>query len=310
MTFFIDGGAGQLAMPTPVITPTRRGAIQHADSGKGEVLLALHGGVGGFDQSWLLAQALFADLSAWRVLAPSRPGYLDTPLATGRIPEEQADAYAALLDMLEIDKTIVAAVSAAGPSALQFAIRHPNRCEAVILVSAATGALSVPVRVLRRLRMVTWLVRIPGMQAWLRRKALGDPRRTATRSIGDPAVLERTLADPQAGSLFLALQESVMTRAAARLPGTRNDTALLQVLPDLPLAEVRVPVLVIHGTADAVVPFSHAERVVRQAPKARLCGIEGGEHVVLFTHLAEVRAAASAFLAGVLDADHQSSTVP
>lgn len=288
--------SGDVGMPEPVVTPTRFGPIQHIDSGEGEILVSLHGGLGGFDQSWLLARALLADLAPWRVLALSRPGYLETPLAVGKTPEAQADAYAALLDRLGIENAVVAAVSAGGPSALQFALRHPDRCRAVLLVSAATGRLDVPRRVRLRLHVVTWLIRL-GMEARLRRKVLSDPRATAARSIADPDVLERTLADPEAGSLFLALQEGVMTQAARRLPGTANDTRLLQALPEMPLDRLRVPVLVIHGTADPVVPLSHAERVARNVPGARLCAIEGGEHVALFTHLDEVRNAVSVFLA-------------
>jgi hypothetical protein len=38
------------------------------------------------------------------LLVPSRPGYLRTPLESGRTPEDQADLYAAMLDSLEIER--------------------------------------------------------------------------------------------------------------------------------------------------------------------------------------------------------------
>lgn len=299
MTLYAKTEAGSPGMPAPGNVETRAGPIQLINSGEGPAFMALHGGLGGCDQSWLLAQALLPDVAAWRVLAVSRPGYLDTPLSVGQTPEEQADAYAVLLDALKIDRVVMAAVSAGGPSALQFAIRHPDRCRAVILVSAATGKLDVPPRVLRRLRLMTWLLRIPGMQAGLRHRALRDPAGTAARSISDPAVLKRTLADPQAGPLFMALQESVMTRSAKRLPGTRNDTRRLKILPEPPLERVEVPVLAIHGTADPVVPFDHARRVASSIRSASLHAIEGGEHVALFTHLDEVREAVGPFFARI-----------
>jgi len=292
-------GAGGIVMPAPIITQTAVGPIQHIDAGQGAALLSLHGGLGGFDQSWLLAQAFFGEPEPWRVLALSRPGYLDTPLTTGRTSEAQADAYVALLDKLGIERTVVAAISAAGPSAIQFAARYPDRCRGLILVSAVTGQLDVPLRVKRRLRMVTWLVRIPGMQAWLKHKILREPEKAARRSITDPRVRKQTLADPEAGGMFLALQESVMTRSADRLQGTANDTRLFGTLPDLSLDKLQAPVLVIHGMADAVVSFNHAERVARTIPGARFEVITGGEHVVLFTHLERVRAAASEFLAAL-----------
>lgn len=296
MNLSLKLGAGGIVMPAPVTTQTLAGPIQHIDAGQGEALLSLNGGLGGFDQSWLLTQALFAEAEPWRVLALSRPGYLGTPLSTGRIPQAQADAYAALLDRLGIERAVVTALSAGGPSAVHFAARHPDRCKALILVSAVTGRLDIPSPVLRRLRMVTWLVNIPAMQSWLRRVVRRDPMKTARWSISDPRLAAKTLADPQAGRLFLAFQEGVAEQLKRRLPGTINDVALFRSASDLPFRKIKAPVLIVHGTADAVVPFSHAERLVGEVPHARLCRIEGGEHAVVFTHLDDVRAKASAFL--------------
>ena len=49
----------------------------------------------------------------------------------------QADAYAQLLDHLGIDKVVVVSISAGAWSALQFAIRHPERCLALVLLVPA-----------------------------------------------------------------------------------------------------------------------------------------------------------------------------
>lgn len=287
---------GRTIAPEPVQTQTSLGRVEHTDAGTGPALLALHGGMGGYDQSWLLARALLADLAAFRVLGVSRPGYLGTPLSLGETPEAQADLYAALLDSLGIDRTFVAAVSAGGPSALHFALRHADRCKGLILVSTATGRLDVPKGIESRLRTMGLLARIPGVTALLRRKAERDPRAAASRSIRDPATLVRTLADPEAGPLLMALQSSVMHRLAARLPGTVNDTGRFATLPAIPFERLEVPVLVVHGAADVVVPFAHGEAVAARAPRARLHRVEGGEHVSLFTDLHAIRGAVAAFV--------------
>src|SRR5690606_36543444 len=104
--------------PRPLVTVTRKGSVTHTDIGSGRAMLALHGGMGGFDQSWLLGQALLGDAQGYRVIGVSRPGYPGTDLALGASPEEQADLYADLLDTLGIGRVHVAAVSAGGPSAL------------------------------------------------------------------------------------------------------------------------------------------------------------------------------------------------
>src|SRR5262245_18207101 len=73
--------------------------------GQGPVVLASHGGLGGLDQARLLLGWL--DSAQYRLLSPSRPGYLGTPLSSGQSFEAQADLFTALLDMLQIDKAAV-----------------------------------------------------------------------------------------------------------------------------------------------------------------------------------------------------------
>lgn len=290
--------SGRARMSVPRITQTARGPIELTDEGSGRVLVALHGGMGGADQSWLLARALLGSAPDWRVLAVSRPGYLGTPLATGRTPGEQADALAALLNALGIETAVVAAVSAGGPAALMFALRHPARCEGLVLVSTPSGHMPSDPAILGRLEGMGRVARIPGASRLLGWLAGRKPRQSGLRSVRDEALLDRTLADPEAGPLMLALQNSIFPRLADRVAGTRNDMLQLAELQDLPLENLEVPVLAVHGTADRIVPFAHAQAIEKSAQNVRLLAIDGGEHVALFTHLREVRAAMAAFVEG------------
>jgi len=289
-------GTAEARAPRPTRIETRLGPIELIDSGHGLPIVALHGGMGGYDQSLLLAQSAIARGDN-RILAVSRPGYLGTPLGDHRTPEQQADLLVALLDALGLDQVVLIAVSAGGPCALQFALRHPRRCRALVLVSCCSGHLATPPEVQRRLPVMKLLARLPLLPRLMRWKAARDPDGAAARSILDPDLRARTLADPQAGPLLRALLLSTFDRMAQRLPGTLNDTAQFAALDDFSLAEVTAPVLVIHGSADRVVPFAHAERVARQAPRAELFAVEGGDHVSLFTHLKTIRARVGEFLA-------------
>lgn len=286
-----------ITLPRPSVIATAHGPVEAAVTGAGPALLALHGGMGGFDQSWLLARALAPVPERHRVVAVSRPGYLGTPLTVGAAPAAQADALAGLLDALSIPDAVVAAVSAGGPFALEFAARHPGRCRALILVSACTGRLAVPPHILSRLRAMRVLARIPGLPALLRWRAARDPVAAASRAIADPSLRDRTLADPVAGPLLRSLQRGVFDGLARRLPGTVSDTLLFAGLPEDAVPAVRVPTLVVHGTADEIVPFAHAQAVPRAVPGAELLAVDGGGHVALFTHLDRVRAGAGRFLA-------------
>jgi pimeloyl-ACP methyl ester carboxylesterase len=279
--------------PSTIHTPL--GLIEYASYGEGPTVIALHGGMGGYDQSLLLAQAAIPG-SNFRVLAISRPGYLGTPLASGRTPEEQADLCAALLDVLRIDQAGVVAVSAGGPGALQFALRHSERCWGLTMVSACSGHFDTQPEVPRRLAAMKALARIPFATAIVRWHVRHAPQAAARRSIADPELRARTLQHPQAGPLMSALSSSVLDRLSKRLPGTANDIAQLAAANVYPLAQIAAPVLVIHGTGDRVVPFSHGLAVANSVPSAELMAIEGGEHVCLFTHLDEIRARVQAFL--------------
>ena len=93
----------------------------------------MHGTPGGYDQS--------PEEATYRMIAPSRPGYLKTPIEVGRTPQEQADAYAALLDALGIDeKVFVMGASGGGPSAYAFAAAYPERTLGLIQLEAMSHA--------------------------------------------------------------------------------------------------------------------------------------------------------------------------
>jgi pimeloyl-ACP methyl ester carboxylesterase len=248
--------------------------------------------MGGHDQSHLLARTIGE--AGYRYVSMSRPGSLGTPLASGRSAEEQGDLLAAALDALGVRRAAVLAVSGGGPSALQLAARHPDRCWALVLVSTCSGGIDerIPLRFFLMKRLMRW----PWFADSMRRKAARDPSRAAARSIADPAIRARTLADPVAGPLLAELVLSTLDRPWLRLAGTENDIAMTRATRDYPLERIASPALVVHGTADRVVSHAHAERAARRIPRAELLSVEGGEHVAIFTHRDEVRARVTAFL--------------
>ncbi|MFT4080759.1 alpha/beta fold hydrolase [Rhodomicrobium sp.] len=281
---------------SPTIIKTALGPVECASYGEGPAIIALHGGLGGFDQSLLLARAALST-PGYQILAISRPGYLGTPLNAGQTPEEQADLCKALLDALEIGKAAIIAVSAGGLAALQFALRHPERCWGLVLVSAATGHLDAPPEVPRRLAAMRLLSRIPFATALVRWRMRLTPEASARRSIAAADLRRSTLAHPDAGPLMLALSLSVLERLPERLPGVMNDMAQLEAADVYPLEDIPPPVLVVHGTGDRVVPFSHALEVANRMERSELMAIENGEHVSLFTHLDVIRDRVRLFLA-------------
>jgi pimeloyl-ACP methyl ester carboxylesterase len=57
-----------------------------------------------------------------------------------------------------------------------------------------------------------------------------------------------------------------------------------------PLEDLSVPVLIVHGTEDQLLPFeAHAKMFEARLPNAEFLAVEGGEHVAIFTHRKIVR---------------------
>jgi pimeloyl-ACP methyl ester carboxylesterase len=95
------------------------------------------------------------------------------------------------------------------------------------------------------------------------------------------------------------LREATRTMVpfARRRAGAENDSAQDAVLPALPFQAVRCPTLILHGTRDTIVPFSHAEAAHAQIPGSRLVSYDAG-HTLWFAKHREVAAVMDAFLAG------------
>jgi pimeloyl-ACP methyl ester carboxylesterase len=276
----------------PVSIRTSRGNVDTVVWGEGPAVLSLHGAMGGYDQGILLAKTAVSPRC--RFIAISRPGYLGTALAAGPTAEEQADLCAEVLDRLGVEKTAVIAISGGGPAAVQFALRHPQRCAGLVMISACSQRLDVPVPF--RWQVMKLMARIPAISGSMRKRVAADPGKAAQRAIPDSAWRERVLRDPETAALFMGLQSSVLDRMTARIAGTDNDIRQTRSAMSWPLERIAAPTLVIHGTRDGAVPYEQAVRLAARVGAAQLLTIEGGEHVSLFTHRYEIRERMDRFL--------------
>ncbi|MGA3116006.1 MAG: alpha/beta hydrolase [Syntrophobacteraceae bacterium] len=291
MTYDIkDPQLSQKLVPTR--TKTALGVVEYVEIGDGPVVVALHGAMGGCDQSLILAQTI--GNAGYRYIALSRPGYLGTPISCGRSPEQQGDLIAALLDTLGIVRAGGIAVSAGGPCAVQFGLRHPARCTGLVLVSTCAGKVDTPVPF--SFKIMKHLAHWPWFANRLRKKAERDLEAVAKRSIRDPEILTCTINDADTWPLFSTMLLSTFDRMGQRLEGTANDiritrTAIYQ------LENLNVPVLVVHGTRDPLLQFEvHAKMYEARVPNAELLPVDGGEHVAIFTHRNMVRAKVTEFM--------------
>lgn len=284
-------------MISPKVADTSCGAIEYIDlqenaTSPREVIIVLHGGMGGYDQADIFRRAVGP--SGYRYIAVSRPGYLGTPLEKREAPEAQADAVAALMDHLEIDEVILFAVSAGGCCALTFALRYPGRCKALVLCSSIGGVNAIPVPF--TFHVMKLVSRVPILLKALRNRTEKSAESFLKRSIPYHDIYERTVKNQRALSLYRELLVSCLSQTAKRLAGTANDLRIIRAT-EYPLQNITAPALVIHGTEDSLVPFKeNGMRLAEGIPGAKLCDLERGEHIAIFTHNEQVVKSVADFL--------------
>lgn len=197
---------------------TRAGALEYAVAGDGPPLMMIHGTGGGFDQGLLFAAALRQ--RGFRIIAPSRFGYLGSAFPDDASPARQADTLVDLLDHLGIDRLPVVGGSAGALTAAEFALRHPDRCSHLgLLVPAANLTNRDPVVFTGLQRLAVKAVLGSDFWFWsLTRLAPGQMIRTLLAT--DPALLDRV---PEAERLRAMAILNQIFPISRKVNGLRTD---------------------------------------------------------------------------------------
>ncbi len=281
-----------------VVIETERGPIELARFGTTDpAILVLHGTPGGYDQVADLSETAIE--RGFQLLAISRPGYLRTPISVGRTPADQADSYVALLDAIGIDRVAVIGISGGGPSALQFAIRHPDRCWALVDLMGVSRARLADEKHPRQESDSPIFEFLFGTDfgGWLLSGVLQrNPERMLKTVVSDAAIRDRILADSARRDRFVALANSALKLPERRNTGVANDIRQFESLDIPELERITAPTLILHGTADVNVPLAMGERVAQRVRNAKLVTFPGADHFMVVSHSEDVFGALFAFL--------------
>jgi 2-hydroxy-6-oxonona-2,4-dienedioate hydrolase len=271
----IEHARNRIAHGSAVIA-TRCGPIEYQEAGTGVPLLAVHGSGGGYDQGMAFAGALAQH--GIRVIAMSRFGYLRTPMPADASAAAQADAHVCLLDALGITRAAVVGGSAGAPSALQMAIRHPDRVSALVLLvplaykppTQADSAPPLPPWVERT------MMRLIGSDFlfWAALHVARDPLIKVVLAT-PPELLDSASASEQAR--VNAMLDNILP-VSARAEGLRSDTAAGKHLAPAALASIRAPTLVISARDDRYGTYASAQYTASRIAGARFVGFDEGGH--------------------------------
>ena len=261
----MEAARARLAAADRHVISTRWGAVEYAERGDGDPVLVVHGifhnGVG--------ALLSVRDFSGRRFIAPSRFGYLGSSLPPSATPAAQADAFVALLDALGIDRIDVIGESAGATSALQLALRHPERVKHLaVLVGNLPGSPTAIVQPrfakLFNRQLPLWMLRTVAPSMMVRLVA-GVPKGFAMN--GEDARFVTEFID----SLFPVSPDGVDFDAFVSNADVN----------DYNLEAINVPTLIVHTRDDQVTSHEASKRAAERIPGGRFVSLESGGHLMI-----------------------------
>jgi pimeloyl-ACP methyl ester carboxylesterase len=248
-------------------------------AGSGPALLLIHG-VGDDSTAWEPVHAKLAQ--RFTVIAPDLLGHgeSDKPRADYSLPAF-ANGMRDLLTVLGIDRVTVVGHSFGGGVAMQFAYQYPQLVERLVLVS--TGGVAKDVSVALRAAAMPMgsealaVLRVPGVLPAVRLfgRAIGTVLGSTKfgRDAADVVGLLEGFRDPHALSAFARTLRSVVDRRGQFV--TMLDRSYLMQ---------SVPMQLIWGDEDLIIPVSHARMAHAAMPGSRLEIFEDSGHMPFHDH--------------------------
>lgn len=250
--------------------------LLYTDSGEGEGVIV-------FSHGYLLNQTMFeAQIAAlrdsWRCIAWDQRGHGETMTTPDPFTYwDSASDLLGLLDHLGVDHAVLAGMSQGGYVSLRAALTAPDRVRGLVLIATQPG-IDDPAKAAAYDQM---------KNAWV---APGGPPQELVDAVSAMIIGPR---HPDA--------ERWIEPAKRMPPATANQiySTLSSREDDVTprLAELTMPVLVIHGEHDPVIELQTARSFADTLPEGELVVIPGAGHGTSLTHADAVNAAIGEFLA-------------
>ena len=197
-------------------------------------------------------------------------------------PADLADDAAALLTALGITRAHVIGISLGGFAALQFALRHPDMLEKLVLVSTSAGGKT---HVPPSPEIMALLTPEPGIEVGER----------AISNYSKIMAVEFVAAHPEAMEQIAATARYRPQSAAGY--GRQLRASLAHNVAD-ELRRISAPTLVVHGDLDPLIPPANGAHLAAHIPGARHLIYSGVGHIPIVERADDFNRDVLAFLAG------------
>ena len=260
----------------PVLELSDGRLLEHEVSGPegGRVLLFHHGTPGSAHQLEYLAEAVHR--RGWRLVTLSRPGSAGSTRLPGRLVADVVPDAVAVLDVLGVDRFVVAGASGGGPHALACGALLPERVDAVLAICSVApydadgldflagmgddNVTEIGLALDGEAALRPWLdEHLPGLRT-ASPEQIFEELATILPEV-DRACLR--------GGVGEQLARSMHSAASGSSDGWLDDDLAFTRPWGFDVADIRVPVSLWQGTADLMVPFPHGQWLAAHVPGVR-----------------------------------------
>ncbi len=241
---------------------TRYGPIEYRESGSGQPVVVFHGGQGSalndtFDH--------VLDLRRFRIIVPSRPGYLGTSLGTNGSAEATARLVHALVETLGTGPVGLISISLGARAAIAFGAQYPEMTRALVLSSPILGPYAPRGSLTHRLARIFYNRWTEAATWWGTRLAFRLLPRTATRMF--LRSITRRRIEPLTPRHIAVVRERIFSLRS--YAGLLVD--LEQSVSETMIAAIQCPTLIQHSLNDPSISEDHPRLAARLIEGSELC---------------------------------------
>lgn len=230
--------------------------------------------------------------SGARIISIDRPGYGLSSFQPGRTLLDWTNDIGAMADALELNSFAVAGISAGGPYVAACAYKIPSRITNATIISGVGPTDTTPsTKTLYRKRQIAinlarkapWMLR---PLIWWFQNPQRNPERYFRKTFEESSLTDqKILSQPEIKSMLIS-NWLEGTRQGVR--GFAWEGVILSHPWGFRLEEIRIPVYILHGDADASIPLSMAKQTAKTIPNCNLKVIPKEGHFLFFKYWEEI----------------------